>query len=483
MSAILGLLTINPVFASYNANDVVINEVAWAGTTDNSNDEWLELYNNTSQPIDLTNWYVEDDDSSKYVIQTGEIPAHGYFLIEDSEISTNVKANAVIGLSLANAGDKLILKAPDGTAIDNVNLSGGAWYAGDAASKATMERINPALSGDVKENWASATLSNGAIGRTGGEILGTPLSANSAYAGQGATVSILPPDIKANKGDTVKFSVDINEVANLYAYGFEFNYDSQVLSFVSATESNFLKVDGKPTAFNSGLQDGQEGTLVVGGARLVNPPNGVDGSGKLFEVSFKIKDTTATSTAVNFGANSFLSDASGDTPVKLKGTNISIGNNVIPSVQNAKFTLGADRYSLKLTWDKSPDEGVTYTVKKKNFDGTYKVLKDTSDGFFADNLNIVPNFSYTYQIIAVKNGVASQPADVIAVETRGINGDIDRSDRVDGRDIEKLARSYGSENGDEEYDPLKDVNFDGIIDGKDLISIGANFGVRFVDSN
>ena len=35
------------------AGCVVINEVAWAGTVASSADEWIELYNNTSSPVDL----------------------------------------------------------------------------------------------------------------------------------------------------------------------------------------------------------------------------------------------------------------------------------------------------------------------------------------------------------------------------------------------------------------------------------------------
>ena len=34
--------------------DVVISEIAWMGTTASSYDEWIELYNNTAGPIDLT---------------------------------------------------------------------------------------------------------------------------------------------------------------------------------------------------------------------------------------------------------------------------------------------------------------------------------------------------------------------------------------------------------------------------------------------
>jgi len=52
-----------------------------------------------------------------------------------------------------------------------------------------------------------------------------------------------------------------------------------------------------------------------------------------------------------------------------------------------------------------------------------------------------------------------------------------RSGRVDGRDIEKLARSYGTEYGAAEYDALADTTFDGVVDGSDLIDIGANFGL------
>ena len=36
---------------------VVINEIAWMGTSaTNSSDEWIELYNNSSTSIDLADW-------------------------------------------------------------------------------------------------------------------------------------------------------------------------------------------------------------------------------------------------------------------------------------------------------------------------------------------------------------------------------------------------------------------------------------------
>ena len=121
--------------SAYGVGDVVINEVSWSGSLDNSADEWIELYNGSNQDIDLSAWYIEDDLASIYTIESGVIPAHGYFLIEDSEAAVNnVTADAIIGLSFANAGDSLVLKDFDDQMIDVVNGSGAAWYAGDSTS-------------------------------------------------------------------------------------------------------------------------------------------------------------------------------------------------------------------------------------------------------------------------------------------------------------------------------------------------------------
>jgi len=69
-----------PTLAAGVVRDVVINEVAWSGSVDAANDEWLELYNNTNAPVDLTGWKILDDVTSEYAL-SGVIPANGYFLI------------------------------------------------------------------------------------------------------------------------------------------------------------------------------------------------------------------------------------------------------------------------------------------------------------------------------------------------------------------------------------------------------------------
>ncbi|MEK7672730.1 MAG: lamin tail domain-containing protein [Patescibacteria group bacterium] len=458
--------------------DVVINEVAWAGTADNSNDEWIELYNSTTQAISLNGWYIEDDGVAMAAFGDLSIPAHGYFLIEDSEetIST-VKADLLLGLSLANAGDSLILKDNTGKIIDQVVAGGGAWYAGSATDKSTMERIDPNNKVDSAENWANAASGNGAKGRTNLAIIGTPKSANSTYGGGGVEVYLEPKEFAAKSGDFIDVPVFVSSAADLYAYGFEISYSPTLLSFVSGTEADFLQSGGATTAFNIALKDDQEGTLVIGNARLVNPAKGVDGSGKLINLKFKVLN--GTSGGINFTANSFLSNSEGNFPASFKGGEVKIGEAApaVGPVTSLKVENGEAAYKLKVSWQTNGAD--SYIVKRKSPKGEFVTLGEVNTPYFVDENNVVTGVSYAYQVVAVKNNVTSSVVEITGSETRGLKGDNDRNKQIDGRDLENLARSFGSEFGDEEYKSLADTNYDGIVDGKDLIDLGVNFGLTY----
>lgn len=484
-----GVGAIFTAHADSGAGSIVINEVAWAGSIDNSNDEWIELYNTTSQAIDLAGWYVEDDYVDKYVIVSGVVPSKGYFLIEDNENAvSNISADAVIGLSLANSGDSLVLKNAAGAVIDSVNAGGGAWYFGDNVTKATMERIDPAVLVDSAANFASATGGNGSVGSSGSVILGTSKGQNSVFSGgQGATS--VEFDLSSEtplSGATVTATVIVNNAVNLFAYGFDVVYDSAVLEYVSANETGFLSGNGQvTTSFNANLEDGLAGKLVVGNARLISPASGVAGSGNLFTITFKVIGGEGAKSDLTFGGGSFVADISGDVLANLKPASLTVASNQIGAVTNAAVTTGVDIYSLKLTWTAPAAGADSYIVFRKKTDGTFAQIGTSTGAEFTDNdsLNfggkIVPGVTYTYQIKAVKNGIQSSAVEKTGVETRGLKGDNNRSGRVDGRDIENLAKHYGSKTIDAGFDPLLDTTFDGIVDGSDLIDVGANFALTY----
>jgi len=478
MMMLQSTMQVSTAFAA-EVEQVVINEIAWAGTGDGSNDEWIELYNPGNEDIDLSNWYIKDDGSTFYRIESGVIKSHGFFLIEDKEEAVNnVKSDAIIGISLANSGDSLVLFDDDDRKVDAVNEAGEAWYAGDAATHASMERIDP-LGDDVAENWATGQ-EGAALARDGGAILGSPGVFNRAFDGDGAKVSIEAGEV----GEFVELAVKIEEAEDLYAYGFDLLYDETVLEFDSAEESDFLSADGAQTAFNFALAGGEEGDLVIGNARLINPAEGIDGDSELVSLKFKVLDDEVEETEVRFGPKSFISDSTGKvaaafSPVKIKLAEANVPPVAIGSVQNLTVKESDQRYSLTLNWAAPAGGADSYVVEKASPKGEFNVIGNTAELAFVDAEDLVPGVQYHYRVSAVKDGISAVPVETNGMDERGIVGDNDRSDRVDGADIEALARAYASEFGDESYEPEVDGNFDGVIDGNDLIDIGVNFGISY----
>lgn len=459
--------------------DIVINEVAWAGTTENANDEWIELYNNSNNAVDLSGWIIEDDTTTIYEILSGEIPAHGFFVIEDKEeVISDLTANAVIGLSLANTGDSLVLKNTTGEVIDSVNISGGTWYSGDSTTKTTMERVDPNLDGNIASNWASAISNNGKHGSGGSLINGTAGSANSVYAG-GVQV-FMEANGESSAGATINVNVKLPNSEGLYAYGMDIIYDPAILRFLSASEGSALNADGEQTSFFAALENGTPGKLVVGNARLVNPPDELDSGVDLYSISFEVL-ADFEQTNISF-ANSYLADVNGDIEANFKTLEIGSGmeeEDQISKVTDLQAGPGESRYSLILNWNPGESGSDKYKILKKNQNGDFEYLAETTEKYFVDANNLVPNVTYYYQVIAIKGTVSSGATEISASDNRGISGDNDRSDRVDGRDLENLARAYASVIGDNTYNILVDMNYDGIIDGSDLIDIGANFGSTY----
>lgn len=157
---------------------VMINEVAWAGTYASANDEWIELHNPGTTPIDLAGWVLSDG-SDLRVALAGTIAAHGYFLLErtDDETVLGVHADQIYSGGLRNDGETLTLKEPSGTMIDSANLAGGSWPGGNQGTHRTMERRG---GDDRRGNWGTFTGwgGNGHDAR-GRQIQGTPRQTNS----------------------------------------------------------------------------------------------------------------------------------------------------------------------------------------------------------------------------------------------------------------------------------------------------------------
>ncbi len=473
-------LRVTTAFAANNM-DVVINEIAWSGSLDSANDEWIELFNNTSQDIDLAGWTIEDD-GTPITIDQGIIPARGYFLIEDHEDAViNKAADIIIGISLSNSGDSLVLKDHNSTTIDTVNSTGISWYAGSSTSNATMERNDPTLEADSPDNWSNAINGNLSFSSASSSILGTPGSVNSSFSGIGPLISISPNDSYGSIGDTVQFVVNAQTVTDFYSYGFDIIYDQSVLKFLSATELDFLGSDSVQTTFLASLENNSPGKLVIGSARLISPASGIDGGGDLFTMDFEVIGQNTDTTNIAF-INSFVSDSIGDLPATYDPASFTVGQATIDPIKDLNITLGTEYYSLDLKWTPPSTGADSYVIQRKAPDGTFKTIGTSTEALYTDDdltspkANLIPSILYEYQVLAVKSGLYSTATTAQGTETRGILGDFDRSLRVDGKDLDILARSYGLSLESIDFNPLADSNYNAFIDGNDLIDLGINFG-------
>lgn len=197
---------------------ILINEVAWAGTSSqNSNDEWIELRNPGTSDINITGWRLYGDNNTLNqvgnpdITLSGTIPAGGFFLLERAQEATSVTANQVYSSGdLLNGGERLYLKDSNGNTVDTANLDGGAWPAGTAAvtattqlSYASMERVG------TTSAWVTyAGTVPIAFDRAGDPIKGTPGGQNWIATATITTITSDTPDPSlVNQNVTVSVTV------------------------------------------------------------------------------------------------------------------------------------------------------------------------------------------------------------------------------------------------------------------------------------
>ena len=148
---------------------IIINEVAWMGTINSANDEWIELKNISGSEINLSGWQLIDQgEQIKITFENNDkIPAGGFFLLErtDDNSAPNIIADKIYTGALSNTNEGLRLFNNNCSLIDEVSANPD-WPAGDNVQRRSMER-SPDLSW---HNYNGIAQNN---------ILGTPKAENS----------------------------------------------------------------------------------------------------------------------------------------------------------------------------------------------------------------------------------------------------------------------------------------------------------------
>jgi hypothetical protein len=185
----------------YEPRSLIINELMYDPLE--GQNEWLELFNRSNQPIDLANWTFNDKatlsnvnsftiSNSSMIIQPG-----GFAVVAaDSAICnifTNLRSshsgislsilNRSGGFSFNNDGDAVVMKDLTGQSIDSVAYL-PRWHHPDVVDTRgrSLERINPDLATNDPRNWSTCTNTEGGTPGKVNSILTANASSNSAIS-------------------------------------------------------------------------------------------------------------------------------------------------------------------------------------------------------------------------------------------------------------------------------------------------------------
>lgn len=165
MKIIKLLIFILLMFISNNCfaeeESIIFGEVAWMGTVNSGNDEWIELYNQSDMDIDINGWRIESKDGAPLIELEGTISANGFYILErsDDDANLNIIANLIYTGALGNSGEELQLFDEQNNLIDFIDVDDG-WPAGNNETKQTMERVS---NGEIFV-WQDSENENGSPG-------------------------------------------------------------------------------------------------------------------------------------------------------------------------------------------------------------------------------------------------------------------------------------------------------------------------------
>lgn len=185
----LSLLALGTALSQSPAR-VVINELMYNAGDDSRqlerlDEEFLELHNLTDAPISLRGWYF--DSGIRCLLPDLSLPAKGFLVVARNPQHFRDQHPGLLLAgpyegSLSNSGEKLRLRDSNGRVVDEIRyadqgafatrslgqnrgLDDWQWISPSDGEGASLERVNPRLSGQLGANWRSSSHASGTPGQ------------------------------------------------------------------------------------------------------------------------------------------------------------------------------------------------------------------------------------------------------------------------------------------------------------------------------
>lgn len=151
-----------------NAKDIIITEIfadpsPQVGLPDA---EFVELFNRSNNPIDLSGWKLSDGSSTGTLQSQIVLPGQYWIVTSNSNVMALTSYGNVIGVSnfptLNNGGESITLKSSGGPLIDSLNYT-LSWYRDDDKKEGgwSLELIDTTNPCGEEDNWTASEDPNG----------------------------------------------------------------------------------------------------------------------------------------------------------------------------------------------------------------------------------------------------------------------------------------------------------------------------------
>lgn len=136
-----------------------------------SPEQWLELFNRTSNAVNLTGWRLDEGVDYRFPSNT-TLPAGGYLVLakDPAELLSRFPGIAVLGPytnSLSHRGERVVLKDANDNPADAVHyFDDGRWPEAADAGGASLELRDPRADNSAGEAWAASDESGRSSWRT-----------------------------------------------------------------------------------------------------------------------------------------------------------------------------------------------------------------------------------------------------------------------------------------------------------------------------
>lgn len=155
-----------------SASPIVINEINYHSAPDFDPGDWLELYNNSNEAVDVSGWVFKDeDDLHQLVFPDGTFVEANDFLVLCQNRTDFVSLFPAIqplspsfDFGLSNGGELLRLFDSEGACVDSLTYSDRSpWPSQADGQGASLELKNPSSDNALAKNW-TANLTHGTPG-------------------------------------------------------------------------------------------------------------------------------------------------------------------------------------------------------------------------------------------------------------------------------------------------------------------------------